>query len=66
MVRVSITKLARERAGYRERYAMDHCTSKATRLVNGHKLWEFRYDEDDPYQDANGATYDCTEGRWIS
>lgn len=65
MVKVSITKLARERAGYRERYAMDHGT-RETKIMRGHKLWIFRYGADDPYQDANGATYDCTEGRWIN
>ena len=65
MMRVSYTKLAYQRGGYRERYAMEKGTMKTTK-ENGHKLLVFSYDEDDPYQDANGATYDCTEGRWIS
>ncbi len=50
--------------GYRERYAMDHGT-KEIRMVNGHRLWIFRYSKDDPYQDGNGATFDCKERKWI-
>lgn len=52
-------------AGYRERYAIEHGTRALVR--NGdHNLWVFIYSEDDPYQDANGATYDATEGRWVN
>lgn len=65
MKRIGVTQLAYDRAGYRERYAMTHGT-RETKTMRGHKLWIFRYSPDDEYQDANGATYDCTEGRWIS
>ena len=57
-------QLAYNRAGYRERYAMMKGT-KETKRMNGHTLWVFSYSADDEYQDANGATYDVTEGRWI-
>jgi len=52
-------------AGYRERYAMEHGNRK-TKHERGHTLWVFRYSADDEYQDANGATFDVTEGRWIN
>jgi len=64
MVHISKTQLAFDRAGYRERYAMEK-GAKETKKQNGHTLWVFTYSESDPYQDANGATYDATEGRWI-
>ena len=64
MTRIGTTQLAYNRAGYRERYAITHGT-KETKTVNGHKLLIFTYSENDPYQDANGSTYDVTEGRWI-
>lgn len=50
--------------GYRERYAMDN-GDREIRMVNGHRLWIFRYSNDDPYQDGNGATFDCKERKWI-
>ena len=52
-------------SGYRERYAIDHGT-RTLEHDGDHKLWVFRYSADDPYQDANGATYDVTEGRWVN
>ena len=58
------THLAMDRAGYRERYAMEHGV-KTTKRNGTHTLWIFTYSESDPYQDANGATYDVTEGRWV-
>ncbi len=65
MMKIGTTQLAYDRAGYRERYAMTH-GRKETKTMRGHKLWIFRYSPDDEYQDANGATYDVTEGRWIN
>ena len=50
--------------GYRERYAMENGT-RTLKYDGNHKLWVFKYSADDPYQDANGATYNVTEGRWI-
>jgi len=64
MYRIITNKEAYAAGGYRERYAMDH-GEKETKTVNNHRLWIFRYSPDDPYQDANGATFDCKEGRWI-
>lgn len=52
-------------AGYREKYAMEHGKKTTKRDRRGHTLWVFTYSADDPYQDANGATYDATEGRWV-
>ena len=57
---------AYEAGGYRERYAMDHYQTKSVKKVNGHKLWIFRYSQSDPYQDANGATYDTKRGVWVN
>lgn len=51
-------------AGYRERYAMEHGT-KRTVYINGHKCYIFTYSEKEPYQDANGATYDTVREAWI-
>ena len=53
-----------ESAGYRELYAVingeDHWYTE-----NGKEYIKFTYSEDDPYQDANGAIYCVTEGRWV-
>lgn len=62
MMRISVTNLAMQRAGYRERFAMK-CGTKEVKKENGHTLWIFTYSPDVEYQDANGATYDVTEGR---
>ena len=50
--------------GYRERYAMDN-GDREIRVVNGHRLWIYTYSKENPYQDANGATFDCKERKWI-
>lgn len=56
-------KIALKEAGYREKYAMEN--GKETCYYNGnHRMIKFEYSNDDPYQDANGATFDVTEGRW--
>ena len=65
MTRIGQTQLAYDRGGYRERYAMIH-GRKETKTEKGHKIWIFRYSPDDEYQDANGATYDATTGRWVN
>ena len=55
--------------GVRERYAikqyLDGNGKRTTKHDGEHELWIFKYSADDPYQDANGATYDVTEGRWV-
>lgn len=58
-------KDAYEAGGYRERYAMDNGTMEI-RTVSGHRLWIFRYSKDNPYQDGNGATFDCKTKTWIN
>lgn len=58
-------KEAWKAAGYRERYAMQY-GSKEIKKENGKKYLVYSYSENDPYQDANGAMYDVTEGRWIA
>lgn len=57
-------KEAWKAAGYRERYAMQY-GSKEIKKENGKKYLVYSYSENDPYQDANGAMYDATEGRWV-
>lgn len=57
-------------AGYREKYAISQYLDANGNVIieddaRGHKLWIFTYSDDNPYQDANGATYDATEGRWV-
>lgn len=51
--------------GYREKYAMEHGKRSVKRDHRGHTLWVYRYSTEIEYQDANGATYDATEGRWV-
>lgn len=58
-------KVAFAKAGYRERYAMEHGVGKIVD-VNGHKCICFTYSEDDEYQDANGATYDTVRKEWVN
>lgn len=55
---------ARETAGYRERYAMEH-GNKQVIYVNGEKCFKFTYNTHLPYQDANGATFNTVRGVWV-
>lgn len=50
--------------GYRERYAMER-GNKSVKFENGRELWVYTYSKWADYQDANGATYDVTNGKWI-
>lgn len=56
---------AREAAGYREKYAMDH-GQRIVFFQNGKEFWKFSYSDTDEYQDANGATWDVKENKWIA
>ena len=56
---------AHKTAGHRERYAMENGKRLFTN-INGHKCIKFTYSENDPYQDANGATFDTVRGVWIA
>ena len=59
------TTKARDAAGWRERYAMDH-GNRATIYINGHKCYKYTYSKRIKYQDANGATFDTVRGVWIN
>ena len=64
-MKLEIMQNAYKAGGYRERYAMDHHTTMQVKKENGHKLLVFYYSPADPYQDANGATYDVRKGAWV-
>ena len=55
---------ARETAGWREKYAMKN-GNKNVKYVNGRVLYVWTYSKHREYQDANGATFDATNGRWV-
>lgn len=55
---------AYEKGGYRERYAMRR-GKRYIRKNGNHIWWVFKYSTTEAFQDANGATYDVTEWRWI-
>lgn len=57
--------MAYDKGGYREKYAMDN-GNKSVRYENGRELWVFTYSKSTEYQDANGATWDNTEKRWVN
>lgn len=59
------TKKAYNAGGYRERYAMQHGAPRAV-IINGNKCIIWYYAPSDPYQDANGATFDTVRGVWIN
>lgn len=59
------TTAARIAAGWRENYAMDHGASEYI-TIGGNRCIKFIYSETDPYQDANGATFDTVRGVWIN
>lgn len=50
--------------GFRERYAMEHGNA-TTVYINGEKCTKYTYSKADPYQDANGATYNTVRKQWI-
>ena len=56
--------MARQTAGWREKYAMKN-GNKSIKYVNGRVLYVWTYDKHREYQDANGATFDATNGRWV-
>lgn len=56
---------ATKTAGYREQYAMKH-GKETKRTENGETVYIFTYSETDPYQDANGATYNATRQKWTN
>lgn len=56
---------AYESGGYRERYAMDNGNERRE-MQNSHLCLVYTYSKNAEYQDANGATYDTEEGRWVN
>ena len=59
------TIIAYQKAGFRERYAMDN-GNKSTIYINGDKCFKYTYSENKEYQDANGAIYDTVRQCWIN
>ena len=55
----------REKAGWREKYAMKHGYRRLV-WINGHKCYKFVYSTKREYQDANGATWDTVTETWIN
>lgn len=63
--RTEMKKKMYEQAGARERYAMEN--GHSIRFAEGgRRLVRFVYSKYDPYQDANGATYDLEAKRWVN
>lgn len=58
-------ELAYVKGDFRERYAMNHGVESIVNL-NGHLCFIYLYSESKEYQDANGATYDITERKWVN
>ena len=58
---------AKDLAGEREKYAMEHGEKKVNfDRRTGEMSWSWHYSSDDPYQDANGATYSINRHAWIA
>lgn len=64
MKKSTITQEMRAAAGYRERYAMEN-GNRSVIYINGEKCYKFTYSALRKYQDANGATYNTIQKRWI-
>lgn len=58
-------KIAYKQGGYRERYAMENGNKAVTHECQ-RELWTYTYPSDWDYQDANGAIYDATHGKWVN
>ena len=56
---------AKEKAGWRERYAMRHGKAEEV-TIGGHPCLRFTYSPDEEYQDANGATFCIDRREWIN
>lgn len=58
---------AKELAGVREKYAMEHGEKKVNfDKRTGEMSWSWNYSDEDPYQDANGATYSINRHAWVA
>lgn len=57
--------MAWKQGGFRERKAMEIGTLNLYKDHRNHIMWKFTYSPKEEYQDANGATYDVTEGVWV-
>lgn len=53
-------------ASARERYAMEHYTSIEQKTDGEHRLFIYHYSPLDPYQDANGATWNDSLHKWVN
>lgn len=61
-----VTNEAKKHAGFREKYAIEHAERIEKKTIAGMECYIFHYSAADPYQDANGATYDRTHKTWIN
>lgn len=61
---ISVKRIAAKQAGARELYAMHHGKSSVI-TIEGRRCLRFTYSEDDVYQDANGATFDMDNWKWV-
>lgn len=58
---------AKDKAGEREKYAMKNGTKKSIfDRRTGELSWKWVLSDDDPRQDANGATYSITRHNWVA
>ena len=58
-------RIAKQTAGWREKYAMKNGNKNAFIDHRGHTIWRYTYSKYREYQDANGAMFDVTERRWV-
>lgn len=57
-------RTAYNNGGIRERYAMEYGNA-TTVYIGGEKCTKYTYSRHNPYQDANGATYNTVRKMWI-
>lgn len=60
----TLTLIAWNKAGNREKFAMQN-GNKVIIYLLGHKCWRYTYSKYEPYQGANGATFDTVTQTWI-
>lgn len=65
MTSKQLLQKARRLAGWRERYAMEHCKKPLFVATGSTTLLIFNYSEDLPFQAGNGATFDVLRLVWV-
>ena len=61
----TVFEAAYESAGFREKFAMEH-GSRRIYYSGGKKFIKFLYSKETEYQDANGATFCISTGKWVN